>query len=114
MNAASHARDRRDSDHHRTHSGRDTVNMPKILAIAFSLCAVCVQHDAQARKNRDADAEAEATAPTIDCRLDPKKRLAVLPFGGVGKYGSYEGWDVGEALAAQLATALEQTDCFVL
>lgn len=84
----------------------------KTLALAFSLCALAIQHDAQARKNRDADAE--ASTPTVDCRLDPKKRLAVLPFGGVGKYGSYEGWDVGEAVAAQLATALEQTDCFVL
>lgn len=87
--------------------------MPQILAIAFSLCALVVHHDAQARKKRDA-AEAEAAAPTIDCRHDPKKRLAVLPFGGVGKYGSFEGWDVGEAVATQLATALEKTDCFVL
>jgi curli biogenesis system outer membrane secretion channel CsgG len=86
--------------------------MPKILAIACSICALVVHHDAQAKKNRNP--EPEATAPTVDCRLDPKKRLAVLPFGGVGKYGSYEGWDVGEALAAQLATALEQTDCFVI
>jgi curli biogenesis system outer membrane secretion channel CsgG len=86
--------------------------MPKILALAFSLGALVIHHDAQARKKRDA--EAEATAPTVDCRHDPKKRLAVLPFGGVGKYGSYEGWDVGEAVATQLATALEQTDCFVL
>jgi curli biogenesis system outer membrane secretion channel CsgG len=89
-----------------------TVNTPTLLAIAFSLCALAIQHDAHARKNRDD--EAQASAPTVDCRLDPRKRLAVLPFGGVGKYGSYEGWDVGEAVAAQLATALEQTDCFVL
>jgi curli biogenesis system outer membrane secretion channel CsgG len=40
--------------------------------------------------------------------------LPVLRFGSTGKYGTYEGWDVGDALAAQLSTALQQTGCFVL
>jgi len=44
----------------------------------------------------------------------PKKRVAILRFGGIGKYGAYEGWDVGEAIAGQLATALESTNCFVI
>ena len=46
--------------------------------------------------------------------IGPKKRVAILRFGGTGKYGAYEGWDVGEAIAGQLATALEATDCFVI
>jgi curli biogenesis system outer membrane secretion channel CsgG len=94
------------------------VNIQKFLAAA--VCAGCLlgNGDADAgkkKKEREAEAEAEAAAAAqaLECK-DPKKRLAVLRFGGTGKYGSFEGWDVGEALAAQLATALEQTDCFVL
>jgi curli biogenesis system outer membrane secretion channel CsgG len=37
-----------------------------------------------------------------------------LKFGATGKYGAYEGYDVGEAIAAQLSTALEQTHCFIV
>jgi len=44
----------------------------------------------------------------------PKKRVAILRFGGTGKYGAYEGWDIGEAIAGQLATALKATDCFII
>ncbi|MCW8883698.1 MAG: hypothetical protein OQK12_00415 [Motiliproteus sp.] len=44
----------------------------------------------------------------------PKMRVAVMPVGATGKLGSFEGFDVGEALASQLTTALEQTDCFVV
>ena len=44
----------------------------------------------------------------------PRKRVAVLRFGGTGKYGAFEGWDVGEAIAAQLTTLLQKTDCFIV
>jgi len=44
----------------------------------------------------------------------PKMRVAVLPFGATGKLGAYEGFDVGESLAAQLTTALVKTGCFVV
>lgn len=44
----------------------------------------------------------------------PKMRVAVMPFGATGKLGAFEGYDVGEALASQLTTALEQTGCFVV
>ncbi|MFQ5634312.1 MAG: CsgG/HfaB family protein [Gammaproteobacteria bacterium] len=54
-----------------------------------------------------------ATAADQPC-VGPRKRVAILRFGGTGKYGAYEGWDVGDAIAAQLATALEATDCFVI
>jgi curli biogenesis system outer membrane secretion channel CsgG len=54
-----------------------------------------------------------AAARAAPC-VAPKKRLAVLRFGGTGKYGAMEGADVGEAIAGQLATALEHTGCFIL
>ncbi len=44
----------------------------------------------------------------------PKMRVSVLPIGATGKLGAFEGFDVGEAMASQLTTALEQTDCFVV
>ena len=46
--------------------------------------------------------------------MGPKKRLAVLKAGATAKYGSMEGADVGEAIAGQLSTVLEATQCFVL
>jgi len=44
----------------------------------------------------------------------PKMRVAVMPVGATGKLGSFEGYDVGEALSSQLTTALQQTDCFIV
>ncbi len=65
-------------------------------------------------------ASAPKSAATTDAEAveqicaGPKKRVAILRFGGTGKYGAYEGWDVGEAIAGQLATALNATDCFII
>ena len=93
------------------------MNIDKLFVLV--ICAGCLlaNGDAHAGKRKEREAEAAAAAAAaaaaLECK-DPKKRLAVLRFGGTGKYGSFEGWDVGEAIAAQLATALEQTDCFVL
>src|SRR5262245_29206588 len=56
-------------------------------------------------------APAQESAPTVSCPAQ-KKRVAVLKFGATGKFGAFEGWDVGDGLAAQLATALQQTGCF--
>ncbi|MCV6588037.1 MAG: CsgG/HfaB family protein [Marinobacterium sp.] len=44
----------------------------------------------------------------------PKLRVAVLPVGAAGKLGAYEGFDVGESLAAQLTTALVSSGCFTV
>jgi curli biogenesis system outer membrane secretion channel CsgG len=43
-----------------------------------------------------------------------KKRVAVLKVGATGKFGAFEGWDVGDGLAAQMATALQQSSCFTV
>ena len=56
-------------------------------------------------------AQAQEGAPAVSCPAQ-KKRVAVLKFGATGKFGAFEGWDVGDGLAAQLATALQQTGCF--
>ena len=54
-----------------------------------------------------------AGAQTQDCE-GPKRRIAVMKFGSTAKLGLYEGYDVGEALAAQLTTALQHTGCFIV
>lgn len=44
----------------------------------------------------------------------PKRRIAVMKFGSTAKLGYYQGYDVGQALAAQLATALQHSGCFIV
>jgi len=56
-------------------------------------------------------ARAEDAASSSVCPAQ-KKRVAVLKFGATGKFGAFEGWDVGDGLAAQLTTALQQSGCF--
>jgi curli biogenesis system outer membrane secretion channel CsgG len=74
-----------------------------ISALSLGACA--------STPKAETTADGEAVEQTCS---GPKKRVAILRFGGTGKYGAYEGWDVGEAIAGQLATALEATDCFIL
>jgi curli biogenesis system outer membrane secretion channel CsgG len=83
----------------------------KIHTVLIALVA-CVLHSGVSVAAKKSSPEV-ITHPTANCQ-GPKKRLAVLRFGGTGKYGAYEGWDVGDALAAQLSTALDQTHCFVI
>ena len=78
-----------------------SVIFAAILAFGLGACA----------SKPKADDAAEEVAASC---AGPKKRVAILRFGGTGKYGAYEGWDVGEAIAAQLATALGSTDCFIV
>jgi curli biogenesis system outer membrane secretion channel CsgG len=93
----------------------------KVTTALFALAAclaLCVNAHARTKKEKEVKqaegAQASAAAPADPGCTGPRKRLAVLKFGGTGKYGSYEGWDVGEAVAAQLATALDQSQCFIV
>ena len=51
------------------------------------------------------------TLPSCD---GPKPRVAVFAFQATGKLGAFEGFNVGDGLAAQLATELERSGCFVI
>ncbi|MBW2244663.1 MAG: hypothetical protein JRH01_22000 [Deltaproteobacteria bacterium] len=55
-----------------------------------------------------------ASAQTQQECSGPKRRIAVMKFGSTSKLALYEGYDVGEALSAQLTTALQQTGCFIV
>ena len=80
-----------------------------MLALAISGC----QQQAVKPQADQSQAAAKAVKALASCS-GPKLRVAVLPFGATGKLGSYEGFDIGESLAAQLTTALTHTDCFVV
>lgn len=82
----------------------------RLILTALLVGLTCLVGCASSSPTRAADEVADSDR---DCG-GPKKRVAVLRFGGIGKYGAYEGWDVGEALAAQVATALEQTGCLIV
>ena len=82
----------------------------RLILTAAVVLATWIAGCASSTPTRAEEAQTEAGR---DCG-GPKKRVAILRFGGIGKYGAYEGWDVGEAIAGQLATALESTECFVI
>lgn len=44
----------------------------------------------------------------------PKVRVAIYSFYATGKLAAFEGYNVGDGLAAQLATELTRTDCFIV
>ncbi|MEH6650876.1 MAG: CsgG/HfaB family protein [Motiliproteus sp.] len=78
--------------------------------IAIPLIAISLVGCKQATVKSNVTVEERAE---VSC-TGPKMRVAVMPVGATGKLGSFEGYDVGEALSSQLTTALEQTDCFVV
>jgi len=43
-----------------------------------------------------------------------KPRIAIYSFYATGKMASYEGYNIGDGLAAQLATELTRTNCFIV
>ncbi len=89
------------------------MNFRKLQLIAFAAAAMTLAACASTPKASEPEATTVEATDETSC-AGPKKRVAILRFGGTGKYGAYEGWDVGEAIAAQMATALEATDCFII
>jgi curli biogenesis system outer membrane secretion channel CsgG len=89
---------------------RPLLTFAAVTALALSASLADAR---QPKADVKAKGKAADSAPAVACS-GPRKRVAVLRFGGTGKYGAYEGWDVGEAIAAQLSTALDQTACFVV
>jgi curli biogenesis system outer membrane secretion channel CsgG len=79
-----------------------------LLAIAGIGLSACVTGG-----GRDRPGPERGAHPGVHCK-GPKKRVAVLRFGGTGQYGAHEGWDVGDALASQLSTGLQGTGCFLI
>ncbi len=70
--------------------------------------------EAKTKKARQPSAEEmEQALAELSCK-GLKPRVAVYGFYATGKMASFEGFNVGDGLAAQLATSLSSTDCFVV
>lgn len=59
------------------------------------------------------DHEVKQALESLTCK-GPKPRVAVYSFYATGKMAAFEGYNVGDGLAAQLATELTRTGCFVV
>ena len=90
----------------------------KLLILALcglALTAVAGMAEAKSKKK-----EAQLKPEEIQQRLENlacpglKPRVAIYSFFATGKMASFEGYNVGDGLAAQLATELTRTECFVV
>lgn len=87
----------------------------KLLLLSLVALTIGLSGSANADR-RSADAEAEEVAQALSnlsCSA-PKPRVAVFSFHATGKLAVFEGYNVGDGLAAQLATELTRTECFVV
>ncbi len=97
---------------------KDRIAATAHAGIAFTglILACCVAvfaFTADAHANKREDAELRAALDTLPCP-NPKPRVAIYGFYATGKMGSYEGYNIGDGLAAQLATELTRTECFIV
>jgi len=91
------------------------VRKLRLLAVA-SLAALLVAGIADARTKKPRppqDEEVQQALDDLTCD-GPKPRVAVYGFYATGKMAAFEGYNVGDGLAAQLATELNRTNCFVV
>lgn len=85
-----------------------------LLALAGLACAsIDAGVEAKTKDKQPQPEELEAALDNLACS-GPRPRVAVYGFYATGKMASFEGYNVGDGLAAQLATALTRTDCFVV
>lgn len=86
----------------------------RFALILTCLTGLALGDDADARKpaNKDAPETDAAVAPPHCDGVRP--RLAIFGFLATGKLGAFEGFNVGDALSAQLSSELERSGCFVV
>lgn len=84
-----------------------------VFALLGCLVALTSGADAEARRVSEAPKELAEAMRAADCD-GPKLRLAIYSFTATGKLAAVQGYNVGEGLAAQLATELSRTDCFIV
>ena len=90
-----------------------TVLMTVSLLVLL-LPAEALAKDKGKRKQKGMNAEELAAAlDALECPT-LKPRVAIYGFYATGKMASFEGYNIGDGLAAQLATELTRTGCFVV
>ena len=83
----------------------------KLLAL---LMILTISNTVIAGKKDKLENEIDTAMPVqMECK-GPKPRVAVYAFRATGKLGAFEGYNVGEGLASQLATQLQNTGCFIV
>ncbi|NKB98987.1 MAG: hypothetical protein GKR90_10925 [Pseudomonadales bacterium] len=87
-----------------------------ILLASIGLSLACFASFADAKKKRVKTPSAEEIQTQLDAMECPtlKPRVAIYGFYATGKMAAFEGYNVGDGLAAQLATELTRTGCFVV
>jgi len=96
---------------------RETTMSRNLRLLSLALFGVLL---ALAVASAEARSKAEETAEELKAALEalhcegPRVRVAVYGFYATGKLAAYEGFNVGDGLAAQLATELDRTGCFVV
>jgi curli biogenesis system outer membrane secretion channel CsgG len=84
------------------------------LAIISLLCIFAAGIASAKAKVKKFDAEELAQSlANISC-TGLKPRVAVYGFYATGKMAAFEGYNIGDGLAAQLATELTRTGCFIV
>ncbi len=88
----------------------------KLRLILLSLLGLGVLLISTVVDAKNSEAEARDIREALDnLQCDgPKTRVGVYGFYATGKMAAFEGYNVGDGLAAQLATELARTDCFVV
>jgi curli biogenesis system outer membrane secretion channel CsgG len=86
------------------------------LLVTAGLVALLIAGAADARSRKSAPPKNEEVTEALESMTceGPKPRVAVYGFYATGKMAAFEGYNVGDGLAAQLATELTRTDCFVV
>jgi curli biogenesis system outer membrane secretion channel CsgG len=85
-----------------------------LALVGLTVLLVASAADAKTRKTRAPNnEEVEQALEAMTCE-GPKPRVAVYGFYATGKMAAFEGYNVGDGLAAQLATELTRTGCFVV
>ena len=88
----------------------------KLIALAFlGLLAAILMANAEAKEKekQPSTEDLDQALRRIHCQ-GLKPRVAVYSFFATGKMAAFEGYNVGDGLAAQLATELSKTNCFVV
>ncbi|MCR9262289.1 MAG: hypothetical protein NXH95_21450 [Pseudomonadaceae bacterium] len=91
-----------------------STKLTTFAIIGFLLLLMTGVADAKAGKSKTMDSEDLQQA--LDNMTCPslKPRVAIYSFFSTGKLASFEGYNIGDGLAAQLATELTRTNCFIV
>ncbi|MGD8830390.1 MAG: CsgG/HfaB family protein [Pseudomonadales bacterium] len=84
---------------------------PILIGIAVAVLFGSTAH-AKSKKEPSRE-ELDKAMSELSCN-GLKPRVAIYGFFATGKMAAFEGYNVGDGLAAQLATELNKTDCFVV